>query len=91
MYVESCIIRIKLHHATTLKEKRAIVKSVIEKIRSRYNASVAEVGDMDTWQLAQIGFSLVSNGAEHAAEQREKIIRFVEEDFRFDVLDIQML
>lgn len=61
--------------ATTLKEKRAIVKSVAERLRSRFNASVAEVDDLDTPGRATLGVAVLSNDARHADRQLQEIAR----------------
>ncbi len=45
----------------SLKEKRRVVKSIKEHIRSNYNVSVAEVGSLDKWQRAEIGVAHVGN------------------------------
>ncbi|MDL2289481.1 DUF503 domain-containing protein [Clostridia bacterium OttesenSCG-928-F22] len=91
MYVESGIIHIRLSHIDSLKEKRAIINSVIGRLRSKYNASVAQVGSMELHGRADIGFSVVSNEYAHAVAQRESIISTVEGDYRLEVLDIEIL
>ncbi len=62
----------------TLKEKRAIVKSVIERLRQRFNASVAEIGELDTVSATVIGASVVSNSSRHADAQARAIAAAVE-------------
>lgn len=71
--------------ADTLKEKRAIVKSVVERLRNRFNVSVAEVGDLDTPANATIAIAVLSNDARHAGRQLQEIARVVEE-WRLDVV-----
>jgi len=70
--------------AESLKEKRSIVKSVIERLRHRYNASVAEVDDLDDPGRATIAVACVSNGSRHTDRQLQTIARAVEE-WRLDV------
>ena len=45
----------------SLKEKRKVVRSTVDRLRARFNAAVAEVGDQDLWGRARIGFAVVSN------------------------------
>lgn len=75
----------------TLKEKRAIVKSVVERLRNRFNASVAEVEALDTVSAAVIGACVVSNSSRHADEQARTIAAAVEE-WRLDaeVVDVEI-
>lgn len=45
----------------SLKEKRKVVRSTVDRLRARFNVAVAEVGDQDLWGRARIGFAVVSN------------------------------
>jgi uncharacterized protein YlxP (DUF503 family) len=73
-------IRIRLAlPSDTLKEKRTIVKSVVERLRRRFNASVAEVDDLDDTGYATLVAACVSNEASHADRQLQSIARAVEE------------
>lgn len=60
MQVLICSIEIFMPGVGSLKGKRQIVKSIIGRIRSRVNASVAETEYQDTWQRAVIGVAMVS-------------------------------
>jgi uncharacterized protein YlxP (DUF503 family) len=74
------ILRLRLAlPADTLKEKRAIVKSAIERLRHRYNAAVAEVEDLDTPSRATIAAAVISNDARHAESQLQAIANSVAE------------
>lgn len=63
----------------SLKDKRQIIKSVIERVRNRFEVSIAEVGQNDVWQVAQIGLSYVSNSGQHAGEVLTHVQRYIEE------------
>ena len=52
----------------SLKDKRQIVKSIINRIKNRYNVSVGEMGNQDLWQRALLGFACVSQ-TEHNAKK----------------------
>lgn len=70
----------------SLKEKRRVVRSLIERARGRFNASVAEVDHLDSWQVAGIGFTCVSNSGSHADQMLAEIIRFIERNAAFGSL-----
>ncbi|GAB6087393.1 DUF503 domain-containing protein [Alkaliphilus crotonatoxidans] len=93
MQVGICTIRMHLFGVASLKEKRHIVKSVIERVKARFNVSIAEVGEMDKWQIAEIGFSCVSNSRRHADEILNNVIHFMERDGRFEISnwDVEIL
>jgi uncharacterized protein YlxP (DUF503 family) len=63
----------------SLKDKRQLLKGVIERLRSRFNVSVAEVDGMNLWQRSTVAVALVGNQPGHVTEVLEKILRFVEE------------
>ncbi len=71
---------------TSLKEKRMVVKSLVEKTKHKFNVSVAEIENQDVHQSIVIGIACVSNDAVHARQMTENIIDFM--DFSTDaVLD----
>ena len=63
----------------TLKEKRTIVKSVVERLRTRFNASVAEVDDLKSPTTATIAAVVISTEARHADAQLQSIAEAIEE------------
>lgn len=67
----------------TLKEKRAIVRPVVERLRSRFNASVAEIDALYAVGLAVIAAAVISNDPRHADEQLQAIAAAVQ-DWRLD-------
>ncbi len=50
-----------------------VVRSVVERVRARFNAAAAEVEDNDTWNLATIGIACLSNDRAHAEAQLQAI------------------
>ncbi len=67
----------------SLKEKRRVVRSLIERARGRFNASVAEVDHLDSWQVAGIAFTCVSNSGAHADQMLAEIVKFIESNAAF--------
>ena len=64
-------------HSRSLKDKRRAVKSIIGKVRNRFNVSIAEVDANDVWQSAVIGMACVSNDAAHAHGLLEKAVQMI--------------
>lgn len=73
------VVQIELHIPTSrsLKEKRAVLRPVVEGIRHRFQLSVAEVGYQDKWQRALVGVAVVSDSYSHAAEVVASVERWV--------------
>lgn len=82
-----CSITLIMHEPNSLKEKRHILKSIIERIKSKFNVSVAETGLNDKWQSAQIGVAFVSNDRVHIDKTLNNVINFIENDYRVEVVD----
>lgn len=64
---------------SSLKEKRQIVKRVLERAKGRFNVSAAEVGANDVKRMAVIGFAVVGNDASFLNSVLDKVIDFVED------------
>lgn len=90
MTVGVVTIRMRLP-SRTLKEKRTIVKSVVERLRQRYNAAVIEAEDLDSAELGAIAAVVASNDSRHADEQAQAIVGWVTNS-RLDaeVYDVQV-
>jgi uncharacterized protein YlxP (DUF503 family) len=56
------LLRVTLHipAARSLKDRRAVLRKAIDRVRARFNVSAAEVGDSDHWQIATIAVTVVS-------------------------------
>jgi len=72
-----------MHGIASLKEKRSIVKSVIGRLRSRFNISISEVEHQDTKTVAVLGIAVVSNDARFIDQQLDAILTFMRNDGRF--------
>lgn len=65
MYVGTLRVRLRIREARSLKDKRQVVRSLMDRLRNHFGAAIAEVDERDNWQLAVIGFALV--GADSTA------------------------
>jgi len=80
-----CNIRLILHEPCSLKEKRHVIKSIIERLKSRFNISVAETGLNDKWQSAEIAVACVSNDRVEVDKTLNYVINFIENDVRVEI------
>lgn len=78
MIVASIKIAVHFDQSRSLKEKRRLLKSIIEKLKQRFNVSAAEVADQDLWQKATIGISYVSLTRFQSEKQAFSIKNFIE-------------
>ncbi len=82
MTIGTLAIRIPLPGVVSLKDKRKIVKSIIERLKSRYNASVSEIAAQDSKMMAVIGIAVVSGDAAFVQQQLDSILNFLRQDGR---------
>lgn len=61
--------------ARSLKDKRRAFRSLKERLRAKYNCSVAEVGLKEKWGRGQIAVCVISDDAAHVSRQLEEIVR----------------
>ncbi len=79
MVVGVCHLDVLIEGVGSLKGKRQVMKSLIERVKQRFNVSISEVGDHDIWQRAQIGISVVGSDQETLDSVLSKLLSFIEE------------
>ena len=82
-------INFRLYEVFSLKEKRSIKRKVIERIKNKFNISIAETGNMDSLTTLEISFSAVSNDYKHLDEIYQNVINFIESNFMLEIVDVQ--
>ena len=83
MLVGTMTAQIYMHGITSLKEKRSIIKSPIARLQNRFNVSVSEVDQQDSRSSAVIGIAVVSNESRFIEQQIESVLKFMRNDGRF--------
>lgn len=78
MIVGTLLLEIHIPGADSLKSKRQILRKVIDRLRSRFNASVAEVANNERWTIATLGVAVVANSPSFVGEVLDKIFRTVD-------------
>jgi uncharacterized protein YlxP (DUF503 family) len=79
MYIGACRMTFSLPGNRSLKGKRQVVRRVCERIRSKFHAAAAEVGDPEQWSEAEIAFAVVSNNHVHARAMAENVVGYLED------------
>ena len=73
-------LTLRLPASSSLKDKRRVINSIRERVRNKFNVSIAEVDQNDTWQTAIIGITCVSNNVRHADQTLDNVLEFIEAD-----------
>lgn len=89
MVVGTCTVSLHIPGSGSLKSKRFVLKSLKDRIRHRFNVSVAEVDHFDLWQRSTIAVAVVSRDGQFADRVISKVLNLIEADTRVDVIDIQ--
>lgn len=78
MVVGVCHLDLQVQGVGSLKGKRQVMKSLLERVRSRFNVSISEVGSQDSWGRAQVGICLVGNDRNFIDAALSRVITFIE-------------
>jgi uncharacterized protein YlxP (DUF503 family) len=63
----------------SLKDKRMVLRKIKDRVANKFNCAIAEVGDQDEWQSAELGFAVVSNERGFTQSMVQKILQFIED------------
>ena len=89
MYVKSAKMTFHIPNAASLKDKRQVRRSIVDKVKHKFNASIAEVDTQDVHQTLTIGVALVSGNAAHVHNSLDEIIRFMEDHTDAELIEIE--
>jgi uncharacterized protein YlxP (DUF503 family) len=81
-------VTLVIPHAHSLKEKRAVVRKLRDRIKARLDVRIAEVGGQDTWQRAVLGCAVVGNVARVIEAVRDDVVRAIEGGHDGEVVDV---
>jgi len=87
MVVGTLIIEFRLHDNRSLKGKRKVVRSMVDKVKHRFNVAVAEIGSNDKWQKIELGISTVGNDRRHVDASLNNILTYLESLYLAEIVD----
>jgi len=83
-------VELSIPDSHSLKEKRHVVRSLVDRLRREHAVAAAEVGALDTWNRAILGIAFVSNDARHAQSHLQKVVNRLEREREATLLDSQI-
>ena len=89
MITLSAKLTFHIAHANSLKDKRMVARSLIDKTRRKFNAAVAEVDTQDMHRTLTIGIAVVSGENAHAQNMMDEIIRFLENNADAELTSVE--
>jgi len=87
MFIGVCTIEMHIPESGSLKTKRHSLKSLKDRIRAKFNVSVAEVDDNDLWQKASLAVAAVSNDKSHLNQTLDHVLNLVRSVPEVSLLD----
>jgi uncharacterized protein YlxP (DUF503 family) len=78
-------VQVLLAEGSSLKDKRRVLKSLLQRIRQRFNISAAEVGDLDKWRSSVLGFAVVSNDGTQCNRVLDSVLDALEAEPEIEV------
>ncbi len=90
MIVAAARVTLLIPENNSLKGKRQVVKSLVEKVRHKFGAAIAEVDGHDLWQRAEVGVALVGNDSQLLSTRLDQIMRYMESLHTAEIIDAQV-
>ena len=79
MNIGVCLIELEIQASGSLKEKRRVIKSILDRVKNKFNVSIAEVDNNNLWNLATIGVVCISNEGKHSHQVLSKVTTFIQD------------
>ena len=93
MIVGAAVVELHVQASQSLKQKRGVVRSVVQRLRNRFNVAVAEIGGQDTWQRAVLGITATGIDRTQVRGVLTRVLVFIEDLHLAEVTnsDIELL
>mgnify|MGYP006278316083 CR=1 FL=1 len=90
MVVGTLKIVLLVHDNRSLKGKRKVVRSMVDRVKNRFNVAVAEVGANDLWQRIELGVCTVGNDRRHVDASLANVLSFLESLYLAEIVETNM-
>ena len=90
MFIGSATFYLSIDWANSLKDKRRCMKSIMDKMKNKFNISVAEIEENDNHNIGVIGFACVSNSKTHAEKTIDTVLRFAQANTEGELYSIEI-
>ena len=91
MFTLSAKLSFYIAGSGSLKDKRQVRRSLIEKTRRKFNASVAEIDNLDSHKQLTVGVAVVSGDGRHRENSLNEIIRFMENNTAAELTSVEII
>ena len=89
MKVGYCSIKFILHGVRSLKEKRRVIKTIKDRVKNKFNVSIAEVGNQEVWGTLHIGIAAAGSDARYLEGLMSQAVNFIDLMYLADMTEHQ--
>jgi uncharacterized protein YlxP (DUF503 family) len=90
MVIGVCTADLYLPTTQSLKDKRRIIKSIIEKIRAKFNVSISEVDYQDQWGKATLGIAIVTTDSAYAQQVLNAATKVIDQNSEAEIYNLSV-
>ena len=90
MQVGCCSLKFFLHGNRSLKDKRRIVKTIKDRLKNKFNISIAEIGDQDVWQNLHMGIVAVGPDPKYVNGLMNRVVETIDQMHLAEMTDCQV-
>jgi uncharacterized protein YlxP (DUF503 family) len=90
MKIGLCVIDLYLPGTNSLKGKRQILKSIKDRIRNKFNVSIAEIEDNEKWRKTKIGVVTINNDSSQIDSILQSVIKFIDGFYPAQIVNYQI-
>jgi len=85
-----CLVDLYIPGNHSLKGKRQVLNSVKDRIRSKFNVSIAEVEEKDSWRKTKLGIVTINQNSAEVSNVLQAVVKFIEKTYPTQLIDYQI-
>ncbi len=89
MVVGTCLVSLHIPNSGSLKAKRLVLRRLKDRVRNKFNVSIAEVDGFDLWQRTTLGIAVVSKDRRFADKVISSVVGLIESDTSISVIGVE--
>lgn len=82
-------VKLRASWVHSLKEKRMVVKSIVQRLKNKFNISVSEIEEQDIHKTIVIGIAGIGANSAQCDSMMESILDFIEDNTDAEMIDIE--
>jgi hypothetical protein len=89
LVVGTCLVSLHIPNSGSLKAKRLVLRRLKDRVRNKFNVSIAEVDGFDLWQRTTLGIAVVSRDRRFADKVISSVVGLIESDTSISVIGVE--